>query len=86
MKTEEGKNMEIGELCREELAWIEKLYDENPLDPWIKGYRNALRTVLRHANRNVLTEKFPVLETCKEDMKDEFEALHIAVEEVLNAR
>lgn len=49
MKTEE--DIEIGELCREELAWAEKAYDEDPMDAWINGYRNALRTILRHANR-----------------------------------
>lgn len=43
----------IGKILREELAWAEKVYEEIPVDPWINGFRTALRTVLREANREV---------------------------------
>lgn len=48
---------EIGEILREELAWAEKVYEETPMDPWINGFRTALRTVLREANRKVSQEE-----------------------------
>jgi len=31
----------------EEVEWAEEVYKEDKMDPWINGFRNALRTVLR---------------------------------------
>ena len=52
----EKENVQIGEILREELAWAEKIYEENTMDPWVNGFRTALRTVLREANKKASEE------------------------------
>jgi len=47
----EEKEREIGEIIRNNLVWVEKRYEMDPMDCWINGYRTALHTVLREANR-----------------------------------
>ncbi|MBE9593290.1 MAG: hypothetical protein IMF19_07395 [Proteobacteria bacterium] len=51
MKPEEEYEEKLGELCREELEWVEEKYEMDKMDPWLNGYRNALVTVLRSADR-----------------------------------
>ena len=41
----------IEECIHKVLAWVEKRYEEDPMDCWINGYRNALHTVLRAVAR-----------------------------------
>lgn len=48
---------EIEKSLREELVWAEKAYEETPMDPWINGFRTALRTVLREANSKAPQEE-----------------------------
>lgn len=54
---EEGGKKELETILREELVWAEKVCEEMPMDPWINGFRTALRTVLREANRKVSEEE-----------------------------
>ena len=51
------KEEEIGAILCEELVWVEKKYEEDPMDCWINRYRNALRTVLRRVARGEVEKK-----------------------------